>query len=971
MAETEKKVVDETTQSNWFNQEEIDKLKSLRDQVWSNKDLANKIRESWNAESFLNKARNTETEKKVVDETTQEVPEVTTPEVTTPEVTTPEVTTPEVTTPEIDTTEIDTTETEVKPDIPKPTTTEVDTKTETIKEEVPEKSQEQLFAEQNNINFIKWTDGSFMFTPNTAEEALDIGMVFWIDKISTNSLEGKSAKAVFNKYSKYKNAPKEVYTQGFKDNEIGVGGETWERLVKMNWGQPTAEMIQAQEEYDKDLKINNVNNTTNIIAWKELKTVNTISDIEKLDASYEKTVSKLFWDLATNWKNYKSGNDTLSNLNASMAATSASIDELNVEKRKVLDNVKKKYPNLSLGQQLTLAQQDTDAIDDQLFVLQRQYNSDLSTYKFEDTKAQWEFEYKAGLIDKKMKIAENLYDTQRWDLITQSQIERQDKLLAEEIKRSEKAKKDAIAQWDLNSARDYAYDIALAKAKAKVNKENKERFTTANLWDGAVLKYDKFTGEEKIIRADGSESTNQEGWKLSVSISEGTTQNRPDRNNNPWNVKLAQGQKISDVPWATWVDDENHLIFSNAKDGFNWMVRDVQAKMEWKSSHSSKITWEPLWPDSTLADLGSVYAEDPNWANAVANIAGVNKTDKLSTLDVNNLTRAIVKQEWFTWDIQLWGQQDQIKEVQETINGVPTILGAIWVPVVFERTIKSQIPATLLNSEVELEAANDVIKNLYKSGVSPEEASAMFQWFEVTNADDIKFWANLLQASRTINNKPDWLLANLSATINTWNKPLAVGYIEQLKESEIKQVNESAPVRSETKTKIQRLNDVEETIDKLRNKLWVTEGTFSQFVWRLKWPDLSLLQSKMEMLNAEERVRLFWTSQTWWETGAFDPLALQLWEKVETLLWKIDLFKKDEIRLLNNWRWLVLPQLNEEQILSDDALVSLYEQWFNPVTTAEQWTVKQESSFRENLKSWSISWESINTDTTDVDEFIN
>jgi hypothetical protein len=28
------------------------------------------------------------------------------------------------------------------------------------------------------------------------------------------------------------------------------------------------------------------------------------------------------------------------------------------------------------------------AVDDQLFVLQRQYNSDLATYKFEDTKAQ-------------------------------------------------------------------------------------------------------------------------------------------------------------------------------------------------------------------------------------------------------------------------------------------------------------------------------------------------------------------------------------------------------------------------------------------------------------------------------------------------------------------------------------------------------------------------------------------------------
>jgi hypothetical protein len=138
----------------------------------------------------------------------------------------------------------------------------------------------------------------------------------------------------------------------------------------------------------------------------------------------------------------------------------------------------------------------------------------------------------------------------------------------------------------------------------------------------------------------------QTNWDFTVTS--WTTGNRPDRNNNPWNVK------IWDIGY--WVDNQNHTIFPDAWAWYEAMVKDITAKLTWGSRHSSKLTWEKLSPNSTLADLWSVYAEDTNWINNVVNIAKnqgyiINKNTKLSNIDVNKLAPAIAKAEWFTWTI--------------------------------------------------------------------------------------------------------------------------------------------------------------------------------------------------------------------------------------------------------------------------------------------------------------------------------
>ena len=134
-------------------------------------------------------------------------------------------------------------------------------------------------------------------------------------------------------------------------------------------------------------------------------------------------------------------------------------------------------------------------------------------------------------------------------------------------------------------------------------------------------------------------------------ITSWTSWNRPDRNNNPWNLKM----------WDVWywVDDQNHTIFWSASEWYQALMNDIQAKLTWNTR-----TW--LTPESTLSDLWKVYAEDPNWSNSVSKISWYALNTKLKDIDVNKLAPAIAKQEWFTWTISLQQESEPLTPQQFT-----------------------------------------------------------------------------------------------------------------------------------------------------------------------------------------------------------------------------------------------------------------------------------------------------------------
>lgn len=111
--------------------------------------------------------------------------------------------------------------------------------------------------------------------------------------------------------------------------------------------------------------------------------------------------------------------------------------------------------------------------------------------------------------------------------------------------------------------------------------------------------------------------------------------NLPQRNNNPGNIK--SGGLSDDLAIGT--DSQGHLIFPTPEAGFEALIKDVQAKVSGNSKY--------LPSNPTLAQLGSVYAEDPNWSNSVARILGVNPNTPTANIPIQNLVLAIATQEGY------------------------------------------------------------------------------------------------------------------------------------------------------------------------------------------------------------------------------------------------------------------------------------------------------------------------------------
>lgn len=156
--------------------------------------------------------------------------------------------------------------------------------------------------------------------------------------------------------------------------------------------------------------------------------------------------------------------------------------------------------------------------------------------------------------------------------------------------------------------------------------------------DDQILAYIQQVGEENVTDEDIAMLL--EGREPSSFNNVGNTRastggNVPQRNKNPGNVK--QGGLADEL--AIGVDNQGHLIFPDEATGFEAMKRDIQAKISGKSRY--------LPANPTLAQLGKVYAEDPNWANSVARIIGASPNTETSIIPINTLVQAIARQEGY------------------------------------------------------------------------------------------------------------------------------------------------------------------------------------------------------------------------------------------------------------------------------------------------------------------------------------
>lgn len=164
--------------------------------------------------------------------------------------------------------------------------------------------------------------------------------------------------------------------------------------------------------------------------------------------------------------------------------------------------------------------------------------------------------------------------------------------------------------------------------------------------DTSFLKgLDNNTLNNLYIQTKNQEQVSEDAY--SNFIGNKTSLNIPQRNNNPGNVKttgtrtggVAAQYALRNPDGTPKVDKYNHLIFPTPEAGLRGLVADLTAKINGQSSYM------PANP--SLAQLGSVYAEDGSWASGVARILGVPVGTATSTIPMTSLVAAISKQEGY------------------------------------------------------------------------------------------------------------------------------------------------------------------------------------------------------------------------------------------------------------------------------------------------------------------------------------
>lgn len=129
--------------------------------------------------------------------------------------------------------------------------------------------------------------------------------------------------------------------------------------------------------------------------------------------------------------------------------------------------------------------------------------------------------------------------------------------------------------------------------------------------------------------------SNQQSFNSVGNTTASTGQNRPQRNNNPGDVKAGG---LSDS-LAVGQDAQGHLIFPDATTGFKALTADLTAKINGGSKY--------LPANPTIAQLGKVYAEDPNWPKKVAMMLGVGVDTPTKNVPIAALAKAVATQEGF------------------------------------------------------------------------------------------------------------------------------------------------------------------------------------------------------------------------------------------------------------------------------------------------------------------------------------
>lgn len=756
---------------------------------------------------------------------------------------------------------------------------------------------------------------------------------------------------------------------------MGASWETWDRLSRMNGGNPTFEMLEAQRLFEEGLKIDNLNEGNSIIASELGNEIvdevtetpknreQTVRDgITELDTAFDKQVALVYSNINTSFAEFKSGNAELSGLNESLGDTAAQMDELEIVKRRLLKDIKKRYPNMDAGSQIDLYNQQAESIDDQLFVLGRSYNKDLSEFNFKTTQAQAEYGFNIQKSENKLDFIKSIYDRMRWDMVGQETtaredrqaweaIDRQDAQLTAGLKREdtlytrdtdradlliknalkvkESDRKQAITDGDDERAKQLTYEKTMLEEQLKLNKKYGDDIKT--LWGSAYLERNLSTWEWDLKSSD-IESI----WGAGAASSTGTTYKWFGISQDYWATTSPNSKDIADLAnggrWTPWTDFRTPI------------GTPVESFVEWT------VVWVTLWKWNDTVNWGywnqvQVKDSDGNihmyshlsWVDGWVSVQVWDTVDKWQSIGLS-------WNSWFSTGPHL--------DYRVSSNGKTSLKDWNWIDPKQFVSMTSSLPnikwgrvQDMINQKWEELTIATLGQQAYGSGRAfsnedSERAKTMLKanpemWiidFKDTVRGYMVFsWDKELWWILKNTLKQSWVIefGVLSDFINEENNWQAIKSVER---AVLATVDASKTIREDTVNTInQRADELLSLVNEAEGIVWPMDGTLEVFLGRIKDAWASKIQNRIQALVAKTRNELAWVAMSDNELELLWPLFPDITFRKEALVDAVSQMWVRATQELNNFRKSIgLPALDRSQVwaINYEDRVGLYK-WNN------------------------------------------
>ena len=251
-----------------------------------------------------------------------------------------------------------------------------------------------------------------------------------------------------------------------------------------------------------------------------------------------------------------------------------------------------------------------------------------------------------------------------------------------------------------------------------------------------------------------------------------------------------------------------------------------------------------------------------------------------------------------------------------------------WIPVSYERGIKNMVPATLMNSEVELKALNDTIERMYKWGIAQEDAALTFMWFNVEDPEKRDLAMSFVNVARSLpEDMQNSYVKSISDFINSGNEKQAMTKSENTAMNYAKKLEWDNYISEATvKTAGKRSDEIVDYVNKLEDSpIGVFEGTMEKWLGKLKWSEAQQIMTDIVQATAQMRNKLLWSAVTPTEMAYLDPLIPSINDSPANFMIKLQNLKDAPLQQLNDIRtnyWL--PELNTETLNDKNKRLDVY-----------------------------------------------